>query len=78
MSTVFLFENSTHDIAIAVGIDKLQGDAWPECKFMVGDIVTFPQEPRLAFRVTQRWMQIAADSSQSRWSVRLASTPMPV
>ncbi len=72
----FVFDTEALAEANAAGFDfKITSPlGWP---LVVGDTISFPQAPRLAFRVTSRHLQSMAGSTWS-WLISLSKAEHPV
>jgi len=67
-------DEATKDAMTAAGITAT--GITPLCPFNVGDFVTFPQSPALAFRVTKRWHASGA-GDMGEWYVFIEPAPHP-
>jgi hypothetical protein len=76
MTIRFMMEEGDQIAAKASG-------AWPRseptqgCPFHLGDFISFPNFPRLMYKVTMRYYMQGSTPAQSEWIVKLEPVPNP-
>ena len=73
----FLVSDSLKTIASAAGIPNMPPTT-QHCALLVGDIISFPEAPGLAFRIASRWYDAANNGGQGTWYLRLEAERHPL
>lgn len=78
MTTQFVVTDEVLKAMNLAGVAPPALDRVSICQFQVGDIVTFPSAPLVAFRVASRWYRgPQADPNAADWIVTLESGQLP-
>lgn len=72
----FIVTAAMQDVANAIGLQTPMLDV-PPCAMQVGDFITYPSRPELAFRVTARLFRAAEPWEPGEWWLYLEPSPQP-
>lgn len=73
--------DSLADVAKSVGIpggDSGEKSTYAVCPFVVGDLISYPSAPGLAFRVVWRLYAHAAESEPAYWILGIEKAAHPL
>ena len=73
----FLVPDSLKAVCAAAGIYPI-GMEVEMCPMNVGDIISYPEAPGLAFRVAARWYRAEGIGKEAVWYLRLEKAPHPL
>jgi hypothetical protein len=74
----FIVSDSAKDVARSVGIPTGSGPEFEPCPLNVGDLISYPSAPTVAFRVTERWFRVGNQEKPPRWYLTLESDGDPL
>jgi len=73
---VFVVPDALKDVAREAGILS-EVPAIEPCSLHLGDVISYPDAPRLAFRVVGMAYRAADETTPARWFISLVATPWP-
>ena len=73
----FLVSDAGKIAAQSMALPKA-GTAFEPCPLNVGDLISYPNAPLIAFRVVQRWYRAGDESRQGVWYLTLEYAGSPL
>jgi hypothetical protein len=74
----FVVSESLKDVARSVGIPTGPGPEIYPCPLAVGDLISYPASPSIAFRVSWRLYSHGSDAKPPRWLLGLEKADHPL
>jgi len=73
----FLVSDAEKIAAQSMGLPEA-GTEFEPCPLNVGDLISYPNAPLIAFRVVQRWYRAGDDSKEGVWRLTLEYAGNPL
>ena len=75
----FMTTDIQKEVAASIGIPTGSGTEFESCSLQVGDLISWPEAPSVAYRVTRRWYRAGNLTKPSMWylTIEPAGDPCP-
>lgn len=71
-------DETTKSVVLAAGIPTGPLRPVPTCELQVGDFISYPQAPALAFQVKARMLNIGDKDKPPHWYLMVEKSPHPL